>query len=349
MLENNARDLTIYDIVKKIIAWGRFLWERRLIVISFCLLGGILGVFYAIFSKPKYEAKITFVLSSDKPNTGLMGLATQFGVDLGGEGSNAFSGDNIITLFESYLLVQRALFQKIEGTNELLINNYCLALKLNKDWKAKERTAGAFPFPADVSKITPVQDSLLKEIHQTIIKNSLEVAKPDKKTSFFLVKTISRNEVFALNLTRKLVDETTKFYIETKTQLARQNLDMLQREADSLRRLLSGSIVSTAAALDRVYGLNPAYQVNRAPVQQGQASVTVLGTAYGEVVKNLELAKITLQKEKPLFQIVDTPSYPLKAKKTGKFYALIIGGFLGFCMVCSYFLVRWVVKSESIS
>ena len=45
-----------------------------------------------------------------------------------------------------------------------------------------------------------------------------------------------------------------------------------------------------------------------------------------EIVKNLEMAKITLRKEKPLIQAIDEPIYPLEKKSLNKMLmAFMIG------------------------
>lgn len=143
------------------------------------------------------------------------------------------------------------------------------------------------------------------------------------------------------------MDQTAKFYIETKTSLAKQNLLMIQQEADSLRQLLGMTIVSTAAETDRTFNLNPALQQQRSSVQKGQFRTTVLGTAYGEVIKNLEIAKITLQREKPLYQIIDMPNEPLKKNKLSKQKGLIYGGLIGTILMSLVLLYRGMIWNKN--
>ena len=115
---------------------------------------------------------------------------------------------------------------------------------------------------------------------------------------------------------------------------------MLQHEADSLRRVLGGAITSAGSQTDLTFNLNPAYQVQRSGAQQSQASASALGQAYGQVLQNLEIAKITLQRETPLYQIIDEPTLPLDMDKPGKLISLIVGGFLAGFLVCGYLVVR---------
>ncbi len=331
-------EFSLREMFIKIGSVTRYLISKWKTFLAVSFVFAIIAITIVWLSKPDYEAKTSFVLSTAKESSGLMGLASQFGFDLGGSNNDAFSGDNIITLFKTELMLRRALFKPVPGSGELLINRYVKGRELDRVWAKKDRTKNAFPFPANQQALTPLQDSLIREVHEKLIEESLVVEKIDKKTSIYEVKTTTGDEVFSCFLTRFLVDETTKYYVETKTKIARQNLTMLQNEADSLRSLLGGTITQTAQSLDNVFNLNPAFQRNRAPVQQGQARATVLGAAYGEVVKHLEVAKITLQKETPLLQLLDQPRLPLEKKKMGRLKGGVIGGIIGFIATLFYLI-----------
>lgn len=289
------------------------------------IAGAAVALGYTLLLRPKYTATLTFVLSTETKTSSLAGLASQFGLDLSGGSNDVFSGDNILTLFNSEKMIRQVLFKKPPSSNETLINLLAREWKWDQKWKKKEHTKNSFPFPDNIETVSPIQDSLIREIHIKLIKNSLSVSRVDRKLSVYMLSTTSTNPVFACYLTKFLMDETAKFYIETKTSISKRNLAMLQREADSLRRILGGSIISTASEVDRTFNLNPALQVQRSSVQRGQINTTVLGTAYGEVVKNLEIAKISLQKETPLYQIIDIPRLPLKAKTTSKVFVIGVG------------------------
>jgi uncharacterized protein involved in exopolysaccharide biosynthesis len=339
-MDQSSGDLSFKEVIAKLTLWIRYFSSKWLVLSLFGLAGALIGVFIALNNSSNYTAKLSFVLSSESKGGSISGLASQFGFDLGNNSNDIFTGDNILTLFQSKKMVQRALFKTPPEQNDLLVNLITKTWGWDKKWEKQDRLKNAFPFPKDTSKITPTQDSLISEIYNRIIEKNLSVSRPDKKLSVYLVRTSSTNETFSCYLTRFLMYETAKFYIETKTSIQRQNLQMLQKEADSLRRLLGYSITSTASNVDATYNLNPALQVQRSAVQKGQVNTTVLGTAYGEVVKNLELAKINLQKETPLYQIVDEPTIPLKLEKLSKSKALFFGLFIG-GIVGVVFLACW--------
>jgi len=57
------------------------------------------------------------------------------------------------------------------------------------------------------------------------------------------------------------------------------------------------------------------------------------------LVKNLEMAKLTLLKETPLFQIIDSPRFPLEKSVLRKAVTALVGLFLGF-LISLFFLAR---------
>jgi hypothetical protein len=341
-------EVSLKDVIIGVKGWWKYLLSKWLIILAVGSVGGIAGFLYAGSLKSKYTAELSFVLSNDSKSAGgLLGLATQFGLDNGGNG-DLFSEENIKALMMSQKMIKKSLFKKSSISNELLINIMSKELKFDKGWQESEYLRDAFPFPENPDKLSRVQDSLVRFICGVVRENLLKMSKPDKEQSIFVVATTSTKETFSYDLTRYLVDETASFYIATKTKMAKQNLDMLQKEADSLRRQLGGAIVSTAEAIDQTFNLNPSLQVRRSNATQGQTNATVIGTAYGEVVRNLEIAKITLQKATPLFQVIDEPQLPLIKTKLGRLKTALVGAVIAgmltvFCLVVRK-LYRNIIK-----
>lgn len=338
-MSENTDEISLKDLILKIREWWRYLLSKWVIVLIAGLVGGAAGLLYAIKKKPTYTGTLTFVLSNDsKSGGGLASLAGQFGLDVGNGGSNgAFEGENIIELLKSRRIIKGALFKKDTITNKTLINIIGENAGFFNGWLKNERLNKFIPFPTDVNKITPIQDSLINVIYSFVVKNYLTVSKPDKKLSFYQIAVTSPFENVSVCLTKIVVDEAAKMFIITKTKTSRENLNMLQREADSIRARLSGTIYESATKVDQTFNLNPALQTQRVPIQQNQVQMQVLGAAYGEVVKNLEIAKITLQKETPLYQTIDEPISPLEKVKFGKIKGILLGIIAG--GVCSIFFL----------
>ena len=77
-----------------------YLQKKWLIFIIVGLLGGLAGYFYAAMQKTMYKSKLTFALDEGSGGGnvgGLSGLASQFGLNVGG-GKDIFGGENIIEI-----------------------------------------------------------------------------------------------------------------------------------------------------------------------------------------------------------------------------------------------------------
>ncbi len=79
---------------------------------------------------------------------------------------------------------------------------------------------------------------------------------------------------------------------------------------------------------------NPSLQTLRVPSQRRQVDVQANTAILSELVKNLEIAKMSLLQETPLIQVIDVPILPLEKEKVGKLKGLLLGGFIaGFLMI----------------
>lgn len=109
----------------------------------------------------------------------------------------------------------------------------------------------------------------------------------------------------------------------------------MQKQTDSVRGELNGAITGVAVANDNTFGLNPALNVKRTPSARRQVDVQANAAILTELVKQSELAKVTLRRETPLIQIIDKPILPLKKERFGKAKGLVLGdffsGFFGGC------------------
>ncbi|HTJ10950.1 MAG TPA: hypothetical protein VL547_02935 [Dinghuibacter sp.] len=344
-MTENSSEITLKEVLQKARGFWRYLLSRWVIIVVAGVIGAVAGFLYANFSKPLYMAQTSFVLSAgSKGAGGLASLAGQFGLDIGGGDDDAFTGDNILELFKSELIIKRALFRPLPDSGGVLINRVIDKAGFQKSWSGNDYLKRWIPFPDSASMVSPVQDSLVSAIRDFLLKKWLEVGRPDKKLSFYKVSTHSPDPIVSDYLTRYIVDEASQLYIETKTRSARTNLEMLQYEADSLRDRLNSRIYSMAETTDQTFNLNPALQTHRVSIQQNQVAGQALGAAYSEVMKDLEIAKITLQKDKPLFQIIDEPHLPLVKDKASRLIGLVLGGLIAGFLVVLVLVIRKAFK-----
>jgi len=64
--------------------------------------------------------------------------------------------------------------------------------------------------------------------------------------------------------------------------------------------------------------------------------VEILNVMYAEIIKNLEISKMTLLNQKPFINIIDSPRLPLEIIHFSILKALILFGFLGAILASIY-------------
>jgi uncharacterized protein involved in exopolysaccharide biosynthesis len=333
-------EISLKELIQKLQEWIAYLKTQWKLIIGIAALGGIIGFVYASFVKPTYLATTTFVLEEDKGGGGLggaLGLASSFGFDLGGGGGGLFTSSNIIELMKSRLVVEKTLLNPVQvaGKEISLADYYIQINELNEGWAKKPALANInFPVNADRIKFTLEQDSILYTISAELTKNNLVIAQKDKKASILSLTVKTKSELFSKLFCEQLLKETSDFYIETKSKKSRLNVDILQKQADSIRAELNSAITGVATASDNVYNLNPALNVKRTPSTRRQVDVQANTAILTQLVAQLELSKVSLRKETPLVQLIDRPILPLENDKVGRLKSLVLGGFLaGFLTV----------------
>jgi hypothetical protein len=348
---NNVDEVSLKELVLKVANWWNYLASKWVIILIAGIAGGAIGLTYSLLKKPIYKAELSFALQDEKSGGGLssaLGLASQFGLDLGGTSAGGeFSGDNLLELMKSRLMVEKTLLSAIEvnGKKETLAELYIDFNELREKWEGKPGLENIhFPFNVDRSKFTLKQDSILGTLHKTIIENNLTVNKIDKKLSIISLEVSSTNEMFSKSFAEILERGVSDFYIQTKTEKSSKNVAILQRQTDSVRRALNAAISGVASSIDAAPNANPLLQTLHVPSQRRQVDVQANTAILGELVKNLELSRMSLLQETPLIQVIDKPILPLEKVKVGKLKGIILGIIIGIFLVGFILTVRRAFK-----
>ena len=335
-------EISLKDLLLKLKEWFAYLLSKWLIIVAAGIIGAGIGLLYTFNEKPIYTATLSFVLEDEKSGgggglSGALGLASQFGIDVGGSAGSIFSGANLLELFKSRRMVEQTLLNPVtmDGKTISFAEWYIQNAQWRKAWAKKEGYQNIQFLPnADRASFTRVQDSIMGMMYQDLSKNSLMVAQKDKKVSIISVEVKSTDERFAQYFTEAIAKEVSDFYVLTKSKKANMNMAILERQTDSIRGELNGAITGVAVANDNTFGLNPALNLQRVPSARRQVDVQANTAILTVLVQQTEMAKVTLRKETPLIQVIDRPILPLKKEKFGKAKGILLGGFVaGFLMV----------------
>ncbi|MRX38760.1 lipopolysaccharide biosynthesis protein [Flavobacterium sp. LC2016-23] len=346
-IENS--EISLNELVIKAKEWYSYLLSQWRIITLVAVVGSAMGLTYSFTKKTIYTATLSFALEDDKSGGGgigsALGLASSLGLDLGGSAGGMFTGSNLSELFKSRSMVEKTLLTpvkingKIISLAEMYIQNNGWRDEWSNDPKYKH-----IEFIPNVKResLSRVHDSILGVMYNRISKTDLSVGQKDKKISIISIDVSSTNEQFSKFFCEALASQVGQFYIDTKSKKARINMGILERQTDSIRGELNSAITGVAVANDNTFNLNPALNIRRAPLGRKQVDVQANTAILTELVKQTELAKVTLRRETPLIQIIDSPILPLAKERFGKAKGLVLGGLLGTFLILIYLIIRRV-------
>ncbi|MCM0668680.1 MULTISPECIES: Wzz/FepE/Etk N-terminal domain-containing protein [Flavobacterium] len=346
-IEND--EVSLKDLIQKLRDWYLYLLSNWKVIVLAGIIGGSLGLLYSFTKKPVYTATLTFALEDEKSGGlgGALGFASSFGLDIGGSGGGIFAGSNLTELFKSRSMVEKTLLTpvKVDGKVISLAEMFIQNNKWRESWSDKPKLESIKFLPnSDRERFTRVQDSIIGSIYSNLLKGGLSVGQKDKKIAITSIDVMSGDELFAKYFCEALAKQVGMFYVTTKSKKARMNMDILERQVDSIRKELNGAITGVAVATDNTFNLNPAMNVRKSISSRRQVDVQANTAILTELVKQSELAKVTLRKETPLIQVIDRPILPLAKERFGKAKGIVMGGFIGVFLMLFYLLFSKIFR-----
>lgn len=309
-------EISLKELIQRLQASLNYLWSYRLRLLLMCLFGGVLGFGYAHFFKEvTYTSRLTFAVE-EKSGGGvgnLAGIASQLGFDLGGGGGGLFTSDNLVLLLRSQNIIESSLLTPLAKlNNDHLLNAYL------KEHFAKELIKGKLNLIAagkTRNGFSRLEDSTLLVVINRV-QNATKVGRLDKKASIIELQITDTNEQWAYLMSLQLIEKAKAMYSDLKTGKTARTLTVLETRVDSVKRALDGLMGAAAVEADQNQSL--VLMRARVPVAKKQMQIQLLTAMYGELVKNLELTRFTLEREEPVIQIIDAPNMPLENRGKGR-------------------------------
>ena len=342
-MEQYNDEIQLKDILIKLSEYKTYLLKKKFTIIGFSFLFFLIGVITAISTETKYNAELTFVVEAEKGGSSLgamSGIASQFGFDIDGGKSATFSQSNILELLKSRGVIENTLLQniKVNGKEDLFIEHYLELNKVKESWLENDDFDGV----SYHDKSTFIHDSISGGIWKSIIENKLIVELESDESNIITLSYLSVNDEFAKGFVESLIGEMSKMYISHQTAQANNTLDFLQNRADSVFSELETAEKDFARIKDINQRIVKAS--GRLKELQLMRRIEVLNAMYLEIVKNLELSKITLLNQTPIINIIDEPILPLEEDKKSKTLAGLLIGFLGGFLSLCFFIFSKLFK-----
>lgn len=303
------------------------------------LIGAVAGAMYAYWQKPVYQSYLSFALDEGGSESGMsaaMGLASQFGISLGGS-QDVFTGDNILQIMQSRRIIEDVLLSVDTFNNKpYTLIEYYRQNQLDK--KIKKRDIHFYP-EQPRSSFTYAQDSVLYNTFLAFKKYYIIARRPNKNLNVYELMVSSWSERFSKIFTDQLIEKTNLFYTDIRSKKARETLTILEKALPTAKEKLDATITNRASAQDA--NLNTPFANAQVPILKEQINTQVYGSAYTELYKNLEVARFQYLKSIPLMQIIDPANYPMKKIQPGKMITAVIFA----TIACFLFLIFFILVS----
>lgn len=321
------------------------------------IAGAVIGGGYAYLKKTTYSAHLSFILSENStPQLNLSSLSGLAALGSLGGGSE-INEDKLLFLSSSRFLMGKTLLSEYSVNNKsgILINEFVDLFDVKGRIKNDPLLTDFTYFThLDIDSLTWQENKVLDIILRTIDDRHLFSIESKKKTGIVTqssgivtIDFVSESEMISKLFVDRLFSNLSSYYIDRSVQKQSKTYNIIKHRADSLLIVLRTREDFGANYLDR--NVNMTRISGRVTAERVKRDVEVLGLMYAEVLKNLEIAKFNLESQTPVIQLVDYPTYPLKAKKASVFKFAIIGGGLALILVVMYLLFAFYIHSNKIS
>ncbi len=349
--ENKDSEIDLIDIAKKI-------WSGRKIIIKSMIVFFVLGIFIVIFSPKEYKSEITLVVETSASGSGMSGLLQQFGGLAGINLNNTTNKEALVpdlypeviksTPFLLEILKQKVVESKHDSTItvEQYIDRYTrpsLASSISKytiglpgkimEWirGKNDHFSKKIPVLASDSAISlSVEPIIITKEESDIIEAISECINTEqdfKKSNKFIIRVEMQDPLVVAQVTSSVVKNLTKYIIEYRTKKAKTDLNFVEKSTFQAESKYLEAQQKLAVYKDR--NKNVILSSVQVEEEKLQSEFDLAFSVYSALAKQLEQAKIKVQEETPVFNVMDPAQVPLKKSKPKTISILFTMFFLG--------------------
>jgi uncharacterized protein involved in exopolysaccharide biosynthesis len=344
--QHTDSEITI-DISKIFKVIGKHKW---LILIVTILFSG-LGVFIAINTPNEYVSQVQILpeLESKDAAGGLSkfkSLAGLAGVDLSSlSSSEAVRPDLYPNILQSTPFLMDVMKLKIYAAKykqNLIMSRFLaennkreLATKIFGESDEKDKDAiiiNPKDIPLETIRLDKKQDLQIKDLQKRI------GATLDKKSGVISISVKMQDPVVAATLVKYAQDYLTEYVVKYRTEKTKKDITFLNERISEAKRRYDNALYAYSSYQDRNKSLF--LNIAKDEGKKLQYEVDLSYNLYAELAKQLEEAKIKVQRETPIFKVLEPAQIPVK-KSEPKRSVMVIGfAFLGLILSMIFVLAR---------
>lgn len=345
-------EITLKELILKVKEYWFILWQVKWWIIGTGVLMASFFLTRALLKPKTYPATLSFLINESEGNRlgGLSNMLGQFGFG-GSFQAGRYNLDRVVELARSQRIISKSFFDtaRIDGKPDLLANHLIHIYELHQGWKeSDDPQLKNFLFTASqAEKISPTAVTATRQLVGIISgdekgKNSLLNVSYGEESSIFKLTVTSEHPELSIALAEGIYTALSEYYVSRSIEPQKLTVSILEGKLDSVKLDLDRAEASLAAFENRNQFL--VSEMDRYKRDGLERKVSLLNLIYGEILKNLETARFTLQTNTPVFQAIDTPSLPIKPERASKRKAVMTGGMLGALLAVTFFLGRKIFR-----
>jgi hypothetical protein len=316
----------VSQIIKTISGLGKQILKSLIYILPISILVGCANAYLVKQKPPIYTSysKI-FPLSTGGGNDASSMIRSQFGL---GPTSDEGRFYNVNELLKSNTL-SRSIVQY--PTND------ASNLKLY-EWIIKDYNEGKY---WNSDKINLSKDSMENIITASHLVRNQVIIKTEK-SEFTAINVTANNSQLALRINECVLSSLSDFYIQSKTQKARKDLESIKDLQDSLYKALDAvQRASLGFQDDTKYLVKDAPLLPKLKLEQLREEIT---EAYKVTATTRQNANFRLLNESPIFQVLDKPVGPVDKVVASVKKAFLIAFTIAFFLLAIFSIRKFIFQ-----
>jgi uncharacterized protein involved in exopolysaccharide biosynthesis len=174
-----------------------------------------------------------------------------------------------------------------------------------------------------------------------VVRGNVELVRDENTGTLNLLVTTQHPEV-SFQLSRIVVETLSEYLTRYKTEKARNNLEFIQERLIDSRAAFESVQISMAEFVDQSKGALT--ESARMYQQRLQSEYNVKFNVYNNLTEQAEQAKIKIQEDTPVLNVIQPPLYPNRPSAPNSMIIVIVSVFLGLFTSIAYLILAPIGK-----
>lgn len=323
MNQINTNEVNLVELIKKLIQ------SRKLILYS-SLIFSLIGLLVAFLSPIKYSSNTVFIPQNQEvSSSSLSGVASLVGINLGG---GSYGTEIPLSMYPQILesvKFKRLLLDKvIDEKNDFTLKNFIIDYySIKKD--DEEGSSGLV--------MTKLEEECFEILSDEIL--SVSVNQKDGFVSIDAKLSVADYSARVAKFSREILQ---KIIIENRIESARQNL--IFSESQLIEKKQEFDEIYSKLAFFSDSNLNTVNSFVLNEKNKLESEFEIISAVVEEISKQVEQAKLQLNKDTPVFSTIKEAIIPIKRSSPKRTQIVLVFGFVGFIFSCSFILINEPLK-----